>query len=128
MYVGIVENNAFAVSATHSLIIKCCVIDQPGAIVAGLCLIVCNALQDQCFPNQLSVSLIGEQNKTGVKSLLDNVQIPSDGTLLDNVQIPSDGTLLDNVQIPSDGTDVWEIDTSQLKVENKVASGSYGDL
>ncbi|KAL9393858.1 hypothetical protein Peur_013143 [Populus x canadensis] len=60
--------------------------------------------KDQCFPNQLSVSLIGEQNKTGVKSLLDNVQIPSDGT------------------------DVWEIDTSQLKVENKVASGSYGDL
>ncbi|KAL9356850.1 hypothetical protein Peur_050103 [Populus x canadensis] len=72
--------------------------------------------KDQCFPNQLSVSLVGEQNKTGVKSLLDNVQIPSDGTLLDNVQIPSDGT------------DVWEIDTSQLKVENKVASGSYGDL
>ncbi|KAJ6919209.1 serine/threonine-protein kinaseY17 [Populus alba x Populus x berolinensis] len=60
--------------------------------------------KDQCFPNQLSVSLVGEQNKTGVKSLLDNVQIPSDGT------------------------DVWEIDTSQLKVENKVASGSYGDL
>ncbi|KAJ6996967.1 hypothetical protein NC653_013526 [Populus alba x Populus x berolinensis] len=104
MYVGIVENNAFAVLATHTLIIKCCVIDQPGAIVAGLCLIVCNALQDQCFPNQLSVSLVGDQNKTGVKSLLDNVQIPSDGT------------------------DVWEIDTSQLKVENKVASGSYGDL
>ncbi|KAI5588327.1 hypothetical protein POPTR_005G106200v4 [Populus trichocarpa] len=72
--------------------------------------------KDQCFPNQLSVSLVGEQNKTGVKSLLDNVQIPSDGTLLDNVQIPSDGT------------DVWEIHTSQLKVENKVASGSYGDL
>ncbi|XP_052308804.1 serine/threonine-protein kinase STY17 isoform X2 [Populus trichocarpa] len=60
--------------------------------------------KDQCFPNQLSVSLVGEQNKTGVKSLLDNVQIPSDGT------------------------DVWEIHTSQLKVENKVASGSYGDL
>lgn len=60
--------------------------------------------KDQCFPNQLSVSLVGDQNKTGVKSLLDNVQIPSDGT------------------------DVWEIDTSQLKVENKVASGSYGDL
>jgi hypothetical protein len=116
MYIGIVENNAFAVSATHTLIIKCRVIDQPLAIVAGLCLIVCNALQDQCFPNQLSVSLVGEQNKTGVKSLLDNVQIPSDGTLLDNVQIPSDGT------------DVWEIHTSQLKVENKVASGSYGDL
>ncbi|KAG6777649.1 hypothetical protein POTOM_017475 [Populus tomentosa] len=32
------------------------------------------------------------------------------------------------LKIPSDGTNVWEIDTSQLKVENKVASGSYGDL
>ncbi|CAI0461424.1 unnamed protein product [Linum tenue] len=32
------------------------------------------------------------------------------------------------IEIPSDGTDVWEIDASQLKVENKVASGSYGDL
>ncbi|KAJ6736904.1 ACT-LIKE TYROSINE KINASE FAMILY PROTEIN [Salix viminalis] len=60
--------------------------------------------KDQCFPNQPSFSLVGEQNKTGVKSLLDCVQIPSDGT------------------------DVWEIDTSQLKVENKVASGSNGDL
>ncbi|KAJ4841623.1 Serine/threonine-protein kinase sty17 [Turnera subulata] len=32
------------------------------------------------------------------------------------------------IEIPSDGTDVWEIDASQLKVENKVASGSFGDL
>ena len=104
MFVGIVENNDLAVSVTHTLILKCRVIDQPGAIVAGLCLIVCNALQDQCFPNQPSLSLVGEQNKTGVKSLLDCVQIPSDGT------------------------DVWEIDTSQLKVENKVGSGSNGDL
>uniref|UniRef100_A0A6N2M1E4 non-specific serine/threonine protein kinase n=1 Tax=Salix viminalis TaxID=40686 RepID=A0A6N2M1E4_SALVM len=52
--------------------------------------------KDQCFPNQPSFSLVGEQNKTGVKSLLDCVQIPSDGT--------------------------------DLKVENKVASGSNGDL
>ncbi|KAH8508161.1 hypothetical protein H0E87_010329 [Populus deltoides] len=66
--------------------------------------------------NALEKEILKAKNKTGVKSLLDNVQIPSDGTLLDNVQIPSDGT------------DVWEIDTSQLKVENKVASGSYGDL
>ncbi|KAB5547928.1 hypothetical protein DKX38_011334 [Salix brachista] len=36
--------------------------------------------------------------------------------------------LPDCVEMPSDGTDVWEIDTSQLKVEHKVASGSYGDL
>ncbi|CAI0381316.1 unnamed protein product [Linum tenue] len=32
------------------------------------------------------------------------------------------------IEIPSDGTDVWEIDASQIKVENKVASGAYGDL
>ncbi|KAJ6678213.1 SERINE/THREONINE-PROTEIN KINASE TNNI3K-RELATED [Salix viminalis] len=58
----------------------------------------------KCFPKQLSVSLDGEENKTGVESLPDCVEIPSDGT------------------------DVWEIDKSQLKVENKVASGSYGDF
>ncbi|XP_037497765.1 serine/threonine-protein kinase STY46 isoform X2 [Jatropha curcas] len=33
-----------------------------------------------------------------------------------------------HVTIPSDGTDVWEIDPKNLKFENKVASGSYGDL
>ncbi|KAI4314699.1 hypothetical protein L6164_027583 [Bauhinia variegata] len=32
------------------------------------------------------------------------------------------------IEIPSDGTDVWEIDTNQLKFENKVGSGSFGDL
>ncbi|XWS67689.1 hypothetical protein CRYUN_Cryun04dG0027400 [Craigia yunnanensis] len=32
------------------------------------------------------------------------------------------------VVIPNDGTDVWEIDLRHLKFENKVASGSYGDL
>ncbi|XP_077231320.1 serine/threonine-protein kinase STY46-like [Tasmannia lanceolata] len=34
----------------------------------------------------------------------------------------------EHVKIPTDGTDVWEIDTRLLKFENKVASGSYGDL
>ncbi|PIA56746.1 hypothetical protein AQUCO_00700834v1 [Aquilegia coerulea] len=34
----------------------------------------------------------------------------------------------DQVKIPTDGTDVWEIDPRLLKFENKVASGSYGDL
>ncbi|KAK1322125.1 Serine/threonine-protein kinase HT1 [Acorus calamus] len=34
----------------------------------------------------------------------------------------------EHVQIPSDGVDVWEIDASLLKFENKIASGSYGDL
>ncbi|KAH8510464.1 hypothetical protein H0E87_008138 [Populus deltoides] len=33
-----------------------------------------------------------------------------------------------HVAIPNDGTDVWEIDPKHLKFENKVASGSYGDL
>ena len=33
-----------------------------------------------------------------------------------------------HVAIPNDGTDVWEIDPKYLKFENKVASGSYGDL
>ncbi|KAL0550613.1 hypothetical protein IC582_015135 [Cucumis melo] len=32
------------------------------------------------------------------------------------------------VGIPTDGTDVWEIDIRQLKFENKVGSGSFGDL
>ncbi|KAJ9189494.1 hypothetical protein P3X46_000779 [Hevea brasiliensis] len=34
----------------------------------------------------------------------------------------------EHVAIPNDGTDVWEIDPNNLKFENKVASGSYGDL
>lgn len=34
----------------------------------------------------------------------------------------------DRLTIPNDGTDVWEIDPQLLKFENKIASGSYGDL
>ncbi|KAL6226960.1 hypothetical protein ACLB2K_000919 [Fragaria x ananassa] len=34
----------------------------------------------------------------------------------------------DALQIPTDGIDVWEIDTKQLKFENKVGSGTFGDL
>ncbi|XP_058090771.1 serine/threonine-protein kinase STY46-like isoform X2 [Magnolia sinica] len=34
----------------------------------------------------------------------------------------------EHVKIPTDGTDVWEIDVRLLKFENKVASGSFGDL
>lgn len=33
----------------------------------------------------------------------------------------------DHVKIPTDG-DVWEVDASLLKFENKVASGTFGDL
>ncbi|MQM00322.1 hypothetical protein Taro_033059 [Colocasia esculenta] len=43
-------------------------------------------------------------------------------------KIGEESAQLDCVQIPTDGTDVWEIDVRQLKVENKIASGSYGDL
>lgn len=32
------------------------------------------------------------------------------------------------IEIPTDGIDEWEIDVKQLKIEKKVASGSYGDL
>ncbi|KAL9238430.1 hypothetical protein vseg_012851 [Gypsophila vaccaria] len=34
----------------------------------------------------------------------------------------------EHVEIPNDGTDVWEINPKLLNFENKVASGSYGDL
>ncbi|XVF59855.1 hypothetical protein PTKIN_Ptkin07bG0309200 [Pterospermum kingtungense] len=37
-------------------------------------------------------------------------------------------SLPDCVEIPTDETDVWEIDSRQLKIENKIASGSFGDL
>jgi hypothetical protein len=33
-----------------------------------------------------------------------------------------------SVEIPTDGADVWEIDLRLLKLGNKVASGSNGDL
>ena len=32
------------------------------------------------------------------------------------------------VNVPADRMDVWEIDPSLLKYENKIASGSFGDL
>uniref|UniRef100_A0A2P2JPP8 non-specific serine/threonine protein kinase n=5 Tax=Rhizophora mucronata TaxID=61149 RepID=A0A2P2JPP8_RHIMU len=37
-------------------------------------------------------------------------------------------TISTHVSIPTDQIDVWEIDTSLLKYEYKIASGSYGDL
>lgn len=45
------------------------------------------------------------------------------------VPIPSTSVSLnDHVKIPTDGTDVWELDANLLKFENKVASGTFGDL
>ncbi|XP_068646104.1 serine/threonine-protein kinase STY46-like [Aristolochia californica] len=40
----------------------------------------------------------------------------------------SNKSVPEHVKIPTDGTDVWEIDIRLLRFENKVASGSYGDL
>jgi hypothetical protein len=43
-------------------------------------------------------------------------------------QVPDDSTSSDFVQIPADSTDVWEVDPRLLKFEQKIASGSFGDL
>ncbi|GLJ40447.1 hypothetical protein SUGI_0833400 [Cryptomeria japonica] len=44
-------------------------------------------------------------------------------------QTPSSGeSNVECVRIPNDGRDVWEIDSKLLKLDRKVASGSYGDL
>ncbi|XP_022145347.1 serine/threonine-protein kinase STY17-like isoform X2 [Momordica charantia] len=61
-------------------------------------------LNFKCWSEKQSSSALGKNNQNRVESF------------------PS------CVEIPADGTDVWEIDTRQLKLENKVGSGSYGDL
>lgn len=61
-------------------------------------------MQGHSWPQQHSVSPLGEHEQ---------------------IEIISEP---DHLTIPSDGTDVWEIDPQVLKFENKVASGSYGDL
>lgn len=38
------------------------------------------------------------------------------------------GSASDHVRIPNDGADDWEIDSRQLKLHHKIASGSFGDL
>jgi hypothetical protein len=43
-------------------------------------------------------------------------------------QVPKDSPSSDFVQIPADSTDVWEVDPRHLKFEQKLASGSFGDL
>ena len=65
---------------------------------------VYNWLQEQSYSRKSSISAMTEHIKEGVISLPDCVEIPTDGT------------------------DVWEVDARQLKIENKIASGSYGDL
>ncbi|KAH0973152.1 hypothetical protein GBA52_025308 [Prunus armeniaca] len=59
---------------------------------------------EQSWSKQHPIAAIGEDNQTR------------------NESFP------DCIEIPTDGTDVWEIDTRQLKFENKVGSGSFGDL
>lgn len=61
-------------------------------------------MQDQSCSRQHAVLAISTQNKTLSESCPDCIEIPTDGT------------------------DVWEIDARQLKIESKVAAGSYGDL
>ncbi|KAH9624282.1 hypothetical protein KSS87_004140 [Heliosperma pusillum] len=51
----------------------------------------------------------------------------SSSPVVEQEQTPIE-TKCGHVEIPHDGTDVWEIDPKLLKFENKVASGSYGDL
>ncbi|CAN1122242.1 Serine/threonine-protein kinase STY17 [Linum perenne] len=63
-----------------------------------------NFLQEQQYTKQPCISSINIVNNTRV--------------------VPLPGC----IEIPCDGTDVWEIDNSQLRIENKVASGAYGDL
>ncbi|KAK1423536.1 hypothetical protein QVD17_18842 [Tagetes erecta] len=58
-----------------------------------------------------------EGRKHSSPTISNNVPIPS-------TSMPSNG----HVKIPTDGTDVWEIDAKLLKFENKVASGTFGDL
>lgn len=60
--------------------------------------------EQSCSSNQQSIPAVCHYNKMGSE------------------------TLPDYIEIPTDGTDVWEIDIRHLKLGNKVASGSYGDL
>ncbi|KAK9074793.1 hypothetical protein SSX86_003111 [Deinandra increscens subsp. villosa] len=58
-----------------------------------------------------------------------HIDTHSSSTSYKNIPTPSDPVPLnDHVKIPTDGTDVWEIDAKLLKFENKVASGTFGDL
>ncbi|KAI3717099.1 hypothetical protein L1987_68460 [Smallanthus sonchifolius] len=58
-----------------------------------------------------------EEGKQSSPTISNNVPTPS-------TSVPSNG----HVKIPTDETDVWEIDAKLLKFENKVASGTFGDL
>ncbi|XP_059438560.1 serine/threonine-protein kinase STY17 [Corylus avellana] len=60
--------------------------------------------KEQYWSKELSVSAVGKHNPARTE------------------------TVSNAIEIPTDGTDVWEIDTRQLTIGEKVGSGSFGDL
>ncbi|KAE8010692.1 hypothetical protein FH972_007037 [Carpinus fangiana] len=60
--------------------------------------------KEQYWSKELSVSAVGKHNPARTE------------------------TVSNAIEIPTDGIDVWEIDTRQLTIGEKVGSGSFGDL
>ncbi|KAL4555322.1 hypothetical protein LXL04_037939 [Taraxacum kok-saghyz] len=59
------------------------------------------------------------------------LEVSSSSTISKIVLVPTPSDFVpsnDHVKIPTDGADVWEIDANLLKFENKVTSGTFGDL
>ncbi|KAJ3690817.1 hypothetical protein LUZ61_019981 [Rhynchospora tenuis] len=77
--------------------------------------------------DQLKEALEKEILRIEPQSIMgNNNQLPPP---MENMQAgPSSNNNNNFVEIPTDGDDVWELDTNLLKIGNKVASGSYGDL
>ncbi|KAJ4776941.1 ACT-like protein tyrosine kinase family protein [Rhynchospora pubera] len=77
--------------------------------------------------DQLTEALEKEIFRIEPQSTMGNInQLPPP---VENMQAgPSSNNNNNFVEIPTDGDDVWELDTNLLKIGNKVASGSYGDL
>ncbi|RAL46487.1 hypothetical protein DM860_004766 [Cuscuta australis] len=78
------------------------------------------------WPYEETEMLRGEIKKKILKIKEQPQLIP---TPTDNpCQTSSESNSIGCVKIPTDGTDDWEIDACKLKFENKVASGTFGDL
>ncbi|CAL1398115.1 unnamed protein product [Linum trigynum] len=73
---------------------------------------------------QLRTALLKEAYKIENQTWSNHHSLPSTKKL-EQISVICDP---DCVTIPNDGIDVWEIDLKQLKFDNMVASGSYGDL
>ncbi|PON82678.1 Mitogen-activated protein kinase kinase kinase [Trema orientale] len=69
-----------------------------------------------------SVEIVREHKQIKIEPVPNSVEIVREHKQIKIEPVPN------SVEIPTDETDVWEIDTRLLKVENKVGSGSYGDL